>query len=176
MGAWRAAEGGLTAWRPQFQNPSAQLHDTLARRRHASRPLRRLLPQPELRAEARELGQRPREEPASATGRASASGSRTLDVGGHSVDARTAELGGPGGERLVAWYWYWIDGRLTASDAWAKAYTALSRLMGRGDDSAVVIVYARKERPGEAEAALATFVRDAGPAIEAMLAETRARR
>ena len=59
---------------------------------------------------------------------------------------------------------------------WAKGYTALSRLMGRGDDSAVVIVYTRKERPGEAEAALGAFLRDAGPAIEAMLAETRARR
>jgi EpsI family protein len=91
------------------------------------------------------------------------------------VDARTAESR-PRGERLVAWYWYWIDGRLTANDAWAKAYTALSRLLGHGDDAAVIIVYTRKGRPGEAEAALSAFVRDARPAIEAMLAETRARR
>jgi hypothetical protein len=58
----------------------------------------------------------------------------------------------------------------------AKAYTALGRLTGRGDDGAVIVVYADKERPGEAEASLADFIRDAGPAIEAMLADTRARR
>ena len=29
MGGWRATEGGLTTWQPQFQNPPAQLHDTL---------------------------------------------------------------------------------------------------------------------------------------------------
>jgi hypothetical protein len=48
--------------------------------------------------------------------------------------------------------------------------------MGRGDDSAVVIIYASDERSGDAEAKLDAFLRDAGPAIEAMLAETRARR
>jgi glycosyltransferase involved in cell wall biosynthesis len=41
----------------------------------------------------------------------------------------------------------------------AKAYTALSRVTGRGDDAAVVIVYTRSRRPGEAEAALDAFVR-----------------
>jgi hypothetical protein len=65
---------------------------------------------------------------------------------------------------------------LTASDAWAKGYTALSRLMGRGDDAAIVVVYARKDRPGEADAALDAFIRDAGPTIEAALAGTRDRR
>ncbi len=29
LGTWRATDGGLTAWQPQFQNPSAQLHETL---------------------------------------------------------------------------------------------------------------------------------------------------
>ena len=74
------------------------------------------------------------------------------------------------------WHWYWIDGRLTASDARAKAYAALSRLTGRGDDSAVVVVYARKEQPGEAEAALNAFIGDAGPGIASALAKARDQR
>ena len=175
MGAWRAADGGLTSFRPRFQNPSAQLHDTLRAGdskvglyvgyyRNQSSDTKLVSSENALtKTMERDWSQ-------------VAHGSRTLDVDGHSVDARTAELAGPGNERLVAWHWYWIDGRLTASDVWAKAYTALGRLTGRGDDAAVIVVYARKERAGEAEAALADFVRDAGPAIEAMLAETRARR
>jgi len=44
------------------------------------------------------------------------------------------------------------------------------------DDSAVVIVYTRDKRPGEAEATLERFMRDAGPALGKMLDDTRARR
>jgi EpsI family protein len=98
------------------------------------------------------------------------------DIAGQRVNVREAELKSSRGERLVVWYWYWIDGRLTASDALAKGYTALSRLMGRGDDSAVVIVYTRTDQPEKAEATLGSFLRDAGSAIEAMLSATRARR
>lgn len=175
IGAWRVAEGGLTPWKPQFQNPSALLHDNLRQGdskvglyvgyyRNQSFE-QKLVSSDNVLVRSNERGWA-----------RVASGSRTLEVGGHKVAARTAELGGAGGERLIVWYWYWIDGRLTGSDVWAKGYTALSRLMGRGDDSAVVIIYTRKERPDEAEAVLGAFLRDAGPAIEAMLAETRARR
>jgi len=38
------------------------------------------------------------------------------------------------------------------------------------------VVYTLKGAPGEAEAALERFVREAGPAVSAMLADTRARR
>ena len=167
MGAWRAADGGLTSCRPavpESVGPAA---------RHAARRATRKVGlyvgyyrNQSSEHEARELGQRPHEDHASATGRKSARGSRTLDVDGHPVDARTAELAGPGDERLVVWHWYWIDGRLTASDVWAKAYTALGRLTGPrrrcgGRSSST----RRKERPGEAEAALAerSFATQAPP-------------
>jgi len=175
IGEWRAAEGGLTAWRPQFQNPSAQLHETL---RAGDRKVglyvgyyRNQSSDTKLVSSENALTKTAERDWAQV-----ARGSQTLDVGGHSVDARTAEITGPRNERLVAWHFYWVDGKLTASDAVAKAYTALGRLTGRGDDGAVIVVYADKERPGEAEASLADFIRDAGPAIEAMLADTRARR
>jgi exosortase A len=174
LGAWRATDGGLTTWRPQFQNPSVELHETLQQGdtavglyvgyyRNQSFE-QKLVSSDNVLVKSQDAWLR--------VGGAS----RLLDIAGQRVDARTAELRGPGGDRLVAWYWYWVDGRLTASDALAKAYIALARLTGRGDDSAIVIVYAKVGRPGDAEAALAAFLRDVGPPVEAMLSETRDRR
>lgn len=86
---------------------------------------------------------------------------------------RTAELRAVTGERLLVWQWYWVNGRWTASDILAKAYTVWSRLLGDGDDSAVVIFYTPLNRPGEAEALLEDFARDATPAVETALRQTR---
>jgi exosortase A len=74
--------------------------------------------------------------------------------------------------RYLAWQWYWIDGHLTSSDIVAKALTAWSMLRGRGDDSAVVILYAAK---AEAERSLSTFSRDMAESIQRTLAEAHAR-
>lgn len=75
--------------------------------------------------------------------------------------------------RLRAWQWYWIDGRLTASDANAKLLAALSRLSGRGDDAAVVILYAPATT---AASALPVFAVAAAPEINRLLAATREQR
>jgi len=175
MGGWEAVEGGLTTWRPHFKNPPAELRDRWTRgganvglyiAYYRNQSFEQKLVSSDnvlVRNDDREwlrVG----------------TGPQKLDVAGRPVSARTEELRGPGAQRLVAWYWYWIDGKLTSSDALAKGYTALSRLVGRGDDSAVIVVYTLKGAPGEAEAALERFVREAGPAVSAMLADTRARR
>ena len=79
----------------------------------------------------------------------------------------SARIRGDGDRVLRAWKWYWIGGNLTANDAWAKAAIAWSKLTGRGDDSALVVVYT-----GDGDAASATlqsFVHDASPSIAAML-------
>jgi len=98
---------------------------------------------------------------------------REAAVDGQPVSVRTAELLGPGDVRLVAWQWYWINGRLTGSDHSAKAWTAWSRLLGQGDDSAVVVLYTPKSEAGSSEAALTTFAAEAYPAIEAALRHTQ---
>ncbi len=98
---------------------------------------------------------------------------REATVDGHPVSIRTAELLGPGEVRLVAWQWYWINGRLTGSDHSAKAWTAWSRLLGQGDDSAVVVLYTPKGEAGSGEAALTAFAAEANPVIEAALRQTR---
>ena len=75
--------------------------------------------------------------------------------------------------RLVAWQIYWIDGTLTASDYMAKAYSALHRLTGRGDHSAVIIVYTAQDPAGAGSAALQSFLQANYAAIDVLLRQAR---
>jgi EpsI family protein len=113
--------------------------------------------------------------PADERWRKTAAGLR--DLAGAPDRVRTAELVADD-TRLLAWQWYWVGGRLTASEHLAKLYTALDRLTGRGDDGAVVIVYTPMSGPRDAQAAetLAAFVADLAPGIEARLAAARGAR
>ena len=93
-----------------------------------------------------------------------ASASRFTALGGQPVAMRTAELRGPPlagqGEpnRLLVRQIYWINGTLTANDYLAKFYGVFYRLMGRGDESAVIIVYTPKDQMGGADAVLDSFL------------------
>jgi exosortase A len=86
-----------------------------------------------------------------------------------------SEVRNPSGERLMTWRWYWINGRLTTSNYLAKAYNALDKLTGRGDDSAVIVVTTPMAGPGDAAAAsaLEAFVVAAEPEIATRLAALR---
>jgi EpsI family protein len=75
----------------------------------------------------------------------------------------------------VAWQWYWADGAATAGVHRARARVAWSRIRGRGDDAAVVVLHAPAGEAG-GEAALEAFSRSAGAAITHLLNETRNRR
>jgi exosortase A len=108
-----------------------------------------------------------------------AQGSRQARFGDTEARVRTAEIRGSGvaeygtDRRLVAWQVYWINGALTTSDYLAKAYSALNRLAGRGDDCAVIVVYAPKSQDGLAEVALESFLASNYPAIAQMLQARR---
>ena len=100
-------------------------------------------------------------------------GRSTIHLGDTLLDVRSADLLGKkiGLEtRLVVWQWYWVNGRLTSNDIEAKLLTALFRLRGMGDDSAVIMLYAPAEA---AQASLAAFAKSAGPNIDALLTRTR---
>jgi len=103
-------------------------------------------------------------------------GTRDLRVGDAAVTARDDELVTKSGQRLFVASWYWVDGRLTSNDFVAKAYGLLARLKGGGDDGAVVVVYALGEDGRPAAAAVETFVRDMGPALNATLRHAADRR
>lgn len=82
--------------------------------------------------------------------------------------------------RLRAWRFYWVNGRFTASDVQAKLQGALSRLTGRGDDGAIVVLYTpltpsllESEARTAADAALQDFIRSHGASLVAALNQTR---
>lgn len=75
-------------------------------------------------------------------------------------------------ERMLAWRWYWVDGRWTASRIEVKARVTLARLLNRGDDTAVVVIHAPFDHsPEEVRAHLRDFSDRTLPALRAMLAD-----
>ena len=106
-------------------------------------------------------------------------GTHPLMLGGNQVAIRTAELRGlpqPGlanDGRLTVWQIYWINGTLTSSDYLAKVYSAVQRLMGRGDNSAVIVLYTPKAQAGGDEAVLESFMVANYDAINALLLKAR---
>ncbi|MBC7469841.1 MAG: EpsI family protein, partial [Ramlibacter sp.] len=110
-------------------------------------------------------------------------GARRLQIDGAALTVRTAQLRASGHagattattNRLVAWQLYWVNGTLTANDQWAKACAAVYRLLGRGDDAAVIIVYAIDDGGGSTstEAALESFLRANLHGLSQRLADVR---
>ncbi|MCK0509222.1 exosortase A [Aromatoleum anaerobium] len=97
-------------------------------------------------------------------------GEHEAQVGARGVKVGSIEMASADG-RLLVWHGYWIGGRWTTNDYVAKLYLVASRLGGSGDDSAAVMVYApfAVEERGRAEAALESFMREMGPAVDEML-------
>lgn len=89
-------------------------------------------------------------------------GTGTAIIGGKTVSIRSARLRAGGARRLV-WYWYWVDGALTADPILAKLYEARARLKGGTGAAAVIAVAADyQDRPETAEQILAAFLRHLG--------------
>ena len=170
---WQAFPGGLSTWQPHFNGASDTQHQTYRRG-------------------AQEVGlymayyrNQDREHKlvssdntlAGVDGRGwtrVAVKGRDVSVLGNVLPVISTDLRGQDQDpRLTAWHWYWIGGRLTSSEYRAKAYTAFSRLLGKGDDSAVVIVYVRSASPEADDQALSGFVTDSMPALEAVLQRSR---
>ncbi|MBB4844133.1 exosortase A [Paucibacter oligotrophus] len=111
------------------------------------------------------------------------SGHRELALDAGPLPLRTAELRGSAlghgsneadlQSRLRVWQLYWVNGRVLSQDWQAKLYGALYRLMGQGDDAAVIILYANKAQAGQDDALLQRFVRDNWTQIEASLRAQR---
>ena len=177
QGGWQPAEVPSPDWKPAFQNPAAELF------------------QGAVKDDKRVgvyigyyRGQNAERKLVSSTNQLVAysdkqwaevlASSKSVSWGGTTVPVRAAELrsslvGDAAAARLTAWQVYWVNGRFVASDAMAKIHGAMSRLTGKGDDSAVVIVYAPTNSPTGAQAILESFLRDNGTLIAASLQHTR---
>lgn len=106
-------------------------------------------------------------------------GSARLQTPDGVVPWRTARVLGqplPGEPRaqLTVWRSIWQDGHWQASDVRAKVVGALTRLRGRGDEGAALVLWADHENPAEAEALLQAFARDNLPALQALLRQVQA--
>lgn len=96
---------------------------------------------------------------------------RTGELRGQSLSQVSG--GGSQAPRLRVWQIYWINGRPFISDWQAKLHGALQSLLGRGDDAAVVLVYADKTVAGPDDAVLRDFLRVHWVAIDAALSGVR---
>jgi exosortase A len=108
-------------------------------------------------------------------------GAASAVYGGHGqIGLHMAELRGasptaePDGQRLRVWQLYWVDGHLTGSDWQAKLYGVIGRLLGRGDDAAVLIIYAEKGAGGGGDTLLGRFLQDNGANLDVWMRRTRA--
>jgi EpsI family protein len=98
---------------------------------------------------------------------------RTENIGGRILTLREATISGPGGHLLV-WYWYWIDGNVTASDYVGKLLQAKQKLLKRSDDCAAVMVFAPfDDKPDMAREVLRDFLGGNLTPIESLLASNR---
>jgi EpsI family protein len=94
---------------------------------------------------------------------------RAEDAGSAPLEIRQTRLRSPR-QRLLAWDWYRVSGRDLSNPYLAKALLARDKLLGRGDDAAVVVVAAPyAERAEDAQETLRQFVRDMRPSIDAAL-------
>jgi len=178
---WQRQGQPLTDWQPAFQNPAAELHTAFRDGDQAVGLYLGYYRQQDYESKVVSSENVLVRSQDKNWARVSSGAARVALVNpGQPV--RTAELraagslDSAGGQRLLVWQLYWINGRLMTSDHLAKAYSAVLRLFGQGDDAAVIILYAPKEQAGGGEAVLQRFARDNGAAIIATLEATRARR
>jgi exosortase A len=153
---WQVAAPLEIDWRPAFANPTAELRTEFVRGeqrvgvfigfyRHQDYE-RKLVSSTNALVKSTDDHWRPL-----------AGGTQATSIGGQSLQLRTVEIRAASGQRLTVWQWYWVNGWLTSNDYLAKAYEALSRLMGKGDDGAVIILYSPYDQAADGNAALAAF-------------------
>ena len=172
ISGWRAAEwsaSGARDWQPRFENPAASTQAAFAQDGRVVglylAYYRNQDQQSKLVSSTNVLVTSDDPHWARVSG-----GMRDISFNQQALKVRTAQLRASSASvGLVVWQWYWVNGRWTSSDVLAKAYTALSQLTGKGDDSAVIIVYTPQDQAGQAAAALDDFARAAGPALETVL-------
>jgi EpsI family protein len=98
---------------------------------------------------------------------------RTVALGAGELPVIESRLASAYGNLLV-WHWYWVDGRPVVNPYWAKLLQAQAVLAGRGDDAAVVMLYAPYDmHPEAAERTLHEFAGAMLPAISRSLDDAR---
>ncbi|MCC7486314.1 MAG: exosortase A [Burkholderiales bacterium] len=173
-GGWRESGARFTNWSPRFGGAGAVMHRVYARdgqqaglyiayyrnQRPGAQAVSSVNSVTPDYADWRNLGE---------------SGGR-IGGGAGGVPAVDARLMGPN-VKLLTQRTYWIAGRYVANAYLAKLLLAGSRLTGRGDDAAVIVLYAPYgELPEPARRTLRQFGEDMLPAITGTLEHARGTR
>jgi EpsI family protein len=95
-----------------------------------------------------------------------------LDLPGGAVEVRTAVLRSYN-QKLLVYYWNWMDGVYTTNDYEAKLLDAKGKLFGDDRAAAIIISTEFVESRKEAEELLREFVHDMLPSIEQVLVQAR---
>jgi exosortase A len=178
LGAWEPADAESITFKPHFENPSAQANHVyqngeqevglyLGYYRNQNYN-RKLVSSNNVLVESNDKNWRQ-----------VAHGSKAVTMHGQQSTVRSAELlrlsnsAASQPERLLAWQIYWINGTLTSNDYLAKVYSAAYQLLGRGDDSAVIVVYTGKDGSDSADKTLASFLSANYGTIDAALRAAR---
>jgi len=163
-GEWQPVSAGVADWSPRFVGASAYLHQTYGKGTSGAGLY-----------VAYYRNQRSGSQLISSANTLAASGDavwrnigetrRTIVLNDAPLPLTEATLRATS-TTLDVWYCYWIAGQYVANPYWAKVLQAKSLLFGRGDDAAVVIVYApRHDRPEISEPVLRDFLRAMLPSV-----------
>jgi len=102
-----------------------------------------------------------------------ARGTDRVDWDGHETIVGRAELSGPD-NRFEVIQLFWVAGRVTSNPYEAKALQAIAKLQGKGDDGALIVMYAPTFGNSDvARESLHSFAAEMSPAIERSLAAAR---
>ena len=172
VGGWQPVAERVSDWTPRYLNPSARFTETYGK--GASRVGLHVSYYRNQRQDAELITSQntlvASEDPHWArTGAAP----RRLTAGDEQISAVETKLRGRP-QRLLVWHWYWVDGSYTVNAYWAKLLHAKSKLLGRGDDSAVVIIYSPQDvAPETTGQTLGDFVNVMLPGITRSLEHAR---
>jgi EpsI family protein len=169
---WGASAVAFTDWKPRYRGYAAELQQTLTKDGHEVglyvAYYRNQSKGSELITSGNQLVT-----PEDWRWKQVGKGSDSIEWSGRPERVERADLSGQT-IGLQAYRLYWVAGRVTSSQYEAKALQAWSKISGRGDDAALVIVYAaRRTRDDDPTPILRAFTREMSPSIERTLAATR---
>ncbi len=165
---WTSSDAPLTAWKPRYRGYAAELSQTFRKDERAV-GLYLAFYRDQLKGRELVTSGNMLVIPDDSKWKPMAVGSDSVEWVGSPVSVHRAALSGRD-VGLEIFRLYWVNGTVTASEYVAKALTAWSRLRGRGDDSALIVIYTTKPAPDkDVRDVLREFAASMSPAIERTL-------
>jgi len=171
QGGWAASPDAIADWKPDYHGFAWELQQTY---RKDDADIGVYIAYYRSQAKGRELVTSGNQltNLGNARWKSTARAPETLEWNGATLPAERTQMAGPG-TTLDVVPLFWVDGHVTSSPYVAKARLAWSRLNGRGDDSALIAVYAPRKEGEQPGARLREFVQAMSPAIERALGDVR---